>query len=186
MKDFRKTLEQNQILDKFDRYVFESIVEKVIVGRVEEDGTIDPHKLVFIYKTCLTNEKDVVSSTGWQRNVAICLFAVEDWITEKDTNGYEIIEFEGGLYANTVSIGGDDDISGRVYTGIKAWIDNGGFELDEREGHRAMCHMIVGEKMNRGLGYKQLDIFVPVKLRTVKEKEEFYNAGYKEDKASYD
>lgn len=46
--------------------------------------------------------------------------------------------------------------------------------------------MIVGEKMNRGLGYKQLDIFVPVKLRTVKEKEEFYNAGYKEDKASYD
>jgi DNA-binding transcriptional MerR regulator len=96
------------------------------------------------------------------------LFAVEDWVTEKDTDGYEIIEFEGGLYANAVSIDGDDDINGRVYTGIKAWIDSSGFELDEREGHRAMCHMIVGEKMNRGLGYKQLDIFVPIKLRPVK------------------
>ena len=93
------------------------------------------------------------------------LYAVEDWVTEKDTNGYEIIEFEGGLYANAVSIDGDDDIGGRVYMGIKEWIDNSGFELDEREGHRTMCHMIVGEKMNRGLGYKQLDIFVPVKLR---------------------
>ncbi|WP_313560107.1 helix-turn-helix domain-containing protein [Ruminiclostridium cellobioparum] len=93
------------------------------------------------------------------------LYAVEDWVTEKDTNGYEIIEFEGGLYANAVSIDGDDDIGGRVYMGIKEWIDNSGFELDEREGHRTMCHMIVGEKMNRGLGYKQLDIFVPIKLR---------------------
>lgn len=94
------------------------------------------------------------------------LYAVEDWVTEKDTNGYEIIEFEGGLYANAVSMDGDDDISGRVYMGIKQWIDNSGFELDERKGHRTMCHMIVGEKMNRGLGYKQLDIFVPIKLRT--------------------
>lgn len=94
------------------------------------------------------------------------LYAVEDWVTEKDTNGYGIIEFEGGLYANAVSINGDDDIGGRVYMGIKEWIDNSGFELDEREGHRTMCHMIVGEKMNHGLGYKQLDIFVPIKLRT--------------------
>lgn len=56
--EFRKTLEKNQILDEFDRYVFESIVEKVIVGGVEEDGTIDPYKLVFIYKTGLKNEQN--------------------------------------------------------------------------------------------------------------------------------
>ncbi len=93
--------------------------------------------------------------------------AIEDWVNEKDTNGYEIIEFEGGLYANAISIDGDDDINGRVYKGIKAWIDNSGFELDEREGHRTMFHMLVGEKINRGLGYKQLDIFVPIKLRSI-------------------
>ncbi len=55
LKDFRNTLEQNQILDEFNRYVFESIVEKVIMDGVEEDRIIDPHKLVFIYKTGLTN-----------------------------------------------------------------------------------------------------------------------------------
>ncbi|MBF2440926.1 recombinase family protein [Listeria seeligeri] len=58
LAEFRKTLQNNQVLDEFDRYVFESIVEKVIVGGVEEDGTIDPHKLVFIYKTGLTDSQD--------------------------------------------------------------------------------------------------------------------------------
>lgn len=58
LKEFRKTLEQNQILEEFDRYVFESIVEKVIVGGVEEDGTIDPYKLEFIYKTGMADSQD--------------------------------------------------------------------------------------------------------------------------------
>ena len=30
--EFRKTLDQNEVLEVLDRYVFESIVEKVIVG----------------------------------------------------------------------------------------------------------------------------------------------------------
>lgn len=33
-----KKLEQNEILDKFNLDAFESIVEKVIVGRYNEDG----------------------------------------------------------------------------------------------------------------------------------------------------
>lgn len=37
------------MLNKFDRVVFESIVEKVIVGDVSEDGTVDPYKLTFYY-----------------------------------------------------------------------------------------------------------------------------------------
>ena len=50
--------EKYQVLDEFDRYVFESIVEKVIVSVVEENGMIDPHKFVFIYKTGLTDSQD--------------------------------------------------------------------------------------------------------------------------------
>lgn len=38
------------MLDKFDRVVFESIVEKVIVGDISEDGTVDPYKLTFVLK----------------------------------------------------------------------------------------------------------------------------------------
>ncbi|WP_335621923.1 hypothetical protein [Clostridium botulinum] len=30
LKEFKKTLEQNEVLDEFDRYVFESVVEKLL------------------------------------------------------------------------------------------------------------------------------------------------------------
>jgi DNA invertase Pin-like site-specific DNA recombinase/plasmid maintenance system antidote protein VapI len=51
MKDFKAMLERKEVLKNFDRYVFESIVEKVIVGEVDEDGKVDPYKLTFVYKT---------------------------------------------------------------------------------------------------------------------------------------
>ena len=50
MSELRETLENEDILDEFDRTVFESIVEKVYVGGYEEDGTPDPYKLTFILK----------------------------------------------------------------------------------------------------------------------------------------
>lgn len=52
---FKKTLEQNEVLDKFDRHVFESIVEKVIAGGLDENGNVDPAQLTFVYKTGLKN-----------------------------------------------------------------------------------------------------------------------------------
>ena len=58
LRDFKKTLEQNEVLNEFDRYVFESIVEKVIVGGYDEDGNIDPAQLVFVYKTGFKNNLD--------------------------------------------------------------------------------------------------------------------------------
>ena len=56
--EFRKTLEQNSVLEKFDRYVFESIVEKVIVGGYDKDGRKDPYKMTFIYKTGFQSQVD--------------------------------------------------------------------------------------------------------------------------------
>lgn len=50
MSELRETLEKEDILDEFDRTVFESIIEKVYVGGYEEDGTPDPYKLTFILK----------------------------------------------------------------------------------------------------------------------------------------
>ncbi len=54
--EFKKLLEQNQVLEEFDRTIFESIVEKVIVGEIDEDGNIDPYKLTFVYKTGMSNK----------------------------------------------------------------------------------------------------------------------------------
>lgn len=46
------------MLNTFDRYVFESIVEKVIVGGDDENGNKDPSMLTFIYKTGFENSVD--------------------------------------------------------------------------------------------------------------------------------
>lgn len=51
MKEFKKILESNEVLNEFDRFVFESIVEKVIVGEIDENNKVDSYKLTFVYKT---------------------------------------------------------------------------------------------------------------------------------------
>ena len=55
IEHFRKVLEKNEVLKDFDRCVFESIVQKVIVGETDEDGNVNPYKLTFIYKTDYSN-----------------------------------------------------------------------------------------------------------------------------------
>ncbi|HKM01501.1 MAG TPA: hypothetical protein VJ083_05555, partial [Sedimentibacter sp.] len=50
MSELRLALQKEDVLDEFDRTVFESIVEKVIVGSEDEDGNIDPFKLTFVFK----------------------------------------------------------------------------------------------------------------------------------------
>lgn len=97
---------------------------------------------------------------------AVWIWAVEEWVTEKDTAPYKLIEFEGGLYAAAMSIDGDDDMVGRVCSGIMKWLENSGFELDDRPGHRTMGHMVnPTDEIRNALGYDQMDIYVPIKIR---------------------
>ena len=51
LKAFTDTIKGTNILTEFDRYVFESIIDRVIVGETGEDGTKYPYTLTFIYKT---------------------------------------------------------------------------------------------------------------------------------------
>ena len=50
MASLKKALSDGNVLEEFDRVVFESIVEKVIVGETNDDGTVDPFKLTFVMK----------------------------------------------------------------------------------------------------------------------------------------
>ncbi len=68
ISEFRKTLNENEVLDTFDRYVFESIVEKVIVGGYDEDGNKDPAMITFIYKTGFKNSVDGANYKPPRRN----------------------------------------------------------------------------------------------------------------------
>lgn len=51
LEGFKKLLEANKYLEEFDRTVFESIVDKIIVGGINQDGEIDPALITIIYKT---------------------------------------------------------------------------------------------------------------------------------------
>lgn len=48
--EFKRTLSENEVLTSFDRAVFESVIEKVIVGGYDDEGKKDPYKVTFIYK----------------------------------------------------------------------------------------------------------------------------------------
>lgn len=63
MAELRQTLEKENSLDVFDRVVFESIVDKVIVGGYDEDGNPNPYKLTFVLKT---NQSQVINNAKQQ------------------------------------------------------------------------------------------------------------------------
>lgn len=52
-----------EALSEFDRYVFENIVEKVIVGGYDENGNKDPAQLTFLYETGVYMNTDFVNLT---------------------------------------------------------------------------------------------------------------------------
>jgi len=48
---FKTIFQKNATLKEFDADVFESIVDKIIIGRRNDDGSIDPYEIRFILKT---------------------------------------------------------------------------------------------------------------------------------------
>jgi len=93
---------------------------------------------------------------------------VENWVTSEDCGGYEIFDFEGGLYAYTTGID-EDEINPVLKENIIKWLETSNFELDERPGHRSMFNMInPTDEIKKGLGYHQAGIYVPIKLKEEK------------------
>ena len=44
-------MNENKIIEEFDRAVFESVVDHVIIGGYDENGDKDPEMISFVYKT---------------------------------------------------------------------------------------------------------------------------------------
>lgn len=65
----RKTAKKT--LTEFDKDIFESIVEKIIVGGINSDGEIDPAMLTIIFKTGDSSTKDVKSYKSKRKNAKI-------------------------------------------------------------------------------------------------------------------
>jgi DNA-binding transcriptional MerR regulator/GNAT superfamily N-acetyltransferase len=92
-------------------------------------------------------------------------YALERDMEEPD--GFETVDFEGGLYASAVSRDEDDSDGQRVYRGIKRWVEHSEcFELDERPDHYTMYHIIGTPQIKEAMGYSQLEIYVPIRIKT--------------------
>lgn len=90
---------------------------------------------------------------------------VENDATSADCGGYDVIDFEGGLYAVHTSIDEDNESMEIVSKKISKWLENTGFELVQ--GNRTfMGHMInPSDEIKAGLGYNQYEMFVPIKSK---------------------
>ena len=92
------------------------------------------------------------------------IWAVKDGVTEADTAPFKIIEFEGGLYASAVCIDADDESMVKVHNKILEWVKGTNFVHDDKRcfmGHMPYVH----DDIKEGLGYHQLQRYVPIKLK---------------------
>lgn len=95
------------------------------------------------------------------------LWAVKDEVTGADTAPYEIIEFPGGLYAVAVSVDGDGESQNKVRAKTEKWLEGTNFVPDHDRA--LMGHMIyVDDEIKEGLGYHQMNLYAPIKLKNGK------------------
>lgn len=67
IKTCRRLLEENDKLETFDRVIFESIIERVIVDGFDDKGNIDPYMIILILKTGNKVNISLVTGRGRRR-----------------------------------------------------------------------------------------------------------------------
>ena len=97
---------------------------------------------------------------------AIWWYAIEDWVSEKDTDGFEIFQFEGGLFATAMTYDWDDNITVKAYYNIMDWIaEHDKFMYDDRPGHHVMFNALGPDDTTR-LGFIQGEYYFPIGIKT--------------------
>jgi len=102
-----------------------------------------------------------------QDGKAAWIWRIKDEVNETDTHPFEITEFQGGLYAISVSVDGDGESREKVQSKTAKWLETTNFIMDnDRE---MLGHMIYTHDHNpdimKGLGYEQLVLYAPIKLK---------------------
>lgn len=58
ISSFRNVFNNNESLVEFDKQVFDSVIEEIIIGKTNDDGTKDPYRITFVFKTGYTSSAD--------------------------------------------------------------------------------------------------------------------------------
>lgn len=91
------------------------------------------------------------------------IYALTDYIS---TEGFETFDFDGGLYVTYHYKDGDDKENERLYKEVLEWIEKSDFfELDKRENHYPMGHIITPPKVIKVQGFAIMESFVPIRLK---------------------
>lgn len=85
---------------------------------------------------------------------------------DMDDGGNEVVDFEGGYYITYVYKDGDEETNGKLYNQALEYIKKSDiFELDIRQNHYAMGHIITPSEIIKVQGWAQMETFIPVKLK---------------------
>jgi len=58
MRTFKTIYEKNEPIKEFDRFVFDSVVEKIILGKTDENGVKKQYVITFVFKTGFRMDAD--------------------------------------------------------------------------------------------------------------------------------
>lgn len=91
-------------------------------------------------------------------------------MTEVDTEGYEIITFDGGLFASVLADSWEFSEYNRVYKGIVAWLARQEhLELDDSSDRHMLYHFAGPHSAQmKKWNYGKVRYFVPIKLKEAK------------------
>lgn len=83
-----------------------------------------------------------------------------------DTENYEVVDFDGGYYLTFAYVDGDDTEHDKLYNEALEYIRSSEvFELDVRENHYSMGHIITPQEVINKQGWAQMEVFIPIKLK---------------------
>ena len=102
-----------------------------------------------------------------QKNCMEWLFAIPNGFTE--TKGYEIIDFNGGLYAVGTAKDTEDDCE-KVKKEVRDWVlQSSCFELEDYKNKSSeryeMAHVITPKTFKEKCGYHLSDLFIPIIIK---------------------
>lgn len=93
----------------------------------------------------------------------VWIYALTDYM---NTEGFETFDFDGGNYLIYEYIDGDDERREELYNIAMDWIkSNDKIELDERENHYSMGHIITPRDIIDALGHAYMRAYIPVKIK---------------------
>ncbi|MTK09302.1 MAG: hypothetical protein F8N38_19730 [Hungatella sp.] len=85
---------------------------------------------------------------------------------EMDDGGNEVIHFDGGYYLTYSYKDGDEETNGKLCKEALKYIESSDYlELDIRQNHYPMGHIITPAEIIQAQGWAQMETFIPIKLK---------------------